>query len=97
LHQRGETKKNLLCKGRIKRKKITGGKNKTHPRYRGYQPIYPKLYSSINIKLSTKKKYTRIKLLYSVFKYFSNVSLTLPRPDQHGQNQNSTRKKHSHL
>jgi hypothetical protein len=31
--------KNLFYKGRIKRKEITGGKNKTRPHYTGYQPI----------------------------------------------------------
>jgi hypothetical protein len=27
--------------GASQKKKITGGKNKTRPHYRGYQPIYP--------------------------------------------------------
>jgi hypothetical protein len=38
---KGRVQKIQRCKGRVKRKKITGGKNKTHPHYMGYQPIYP--------------------------------------------------------
>jgi hypothetical protein len=41
---KGRVQKIQHCKGRVKRKKITGGKNKTRPHYRGYQPIYPFIF-----------------------------------------------------
>jgi hypothetical protein len=42
---KGRVQKIQHCKGRVKRKKITGGKTKLAHITRGYQPIYPIFYN----------------------------------------------------
>jgi hypothetical protein len=47
----GRKPKKFTLQGANQKKKIIGGKNKTRPHYREYQPIYPKLF----INLPTNK------------------------------------------
>jgi hypothetical protein len=50
LAPKGGNQKNLLYKGRIKRKKIIGGKNKTRPHYRGVSTYLPYFLWQIDSK-----------------------------------------------